>query len=242
MIPNFGVTQSKTKRLAAEKRNHPTNRPNEMEPGDARPVHAARPGGLGNASWQDVLEYLFSRPPQDHLFCGEVFPFGSRNSGQHSDRQVHLLRETFGGSRRFSCGVIGNRLRRACDLLRFVRLFDAESGTRRDQPARRAVYLNARVLHQVVGGQIFFKYYFQFFHRPRQHARRDFLAPDFKQEVGCPVKLHRATSAIAAALRVSACWARKSVATRQAIWRMRPINRARSVVEMTPRESSRLKR
>src|ERR1700730_17570061 len=93
-----------------------------------------------------------------------------------------------------------------------------------------------------MGSQIFLKYYFQFFHCTRQHPCRNFLATNFQQEVRCPLRLHCATSAIAAALRDSACWARKSTATRQAIWRMRPINWERSVVEMTPREANKLKR
>ena len=239
-IPRHRIAQGDPQGLSSEQRHHPANRPYEVQPFGAGPVHAARPGYLGNRSRKNLFQNFFCRPSPNDLRCAKIFALGRRNRSQLANRQIHFLREAFGGARWLPRSIIRNGLRRPGNFLRLVRLMGAQVRAGRYEPAWRSKDFDARVLHQVMRGQILLKYYLQFFYCPGQHPRRNFFAANFKQEVRR--RLHRRTSAMAAALRASDCCARKSTATRQAIWRMRPISCARSVVEITPRESSKLNR
>src|ERR1700693_5978287 len=82
------------------------------------------------------------------------------------------------------------------------------------------------------------------------HSRREFLAADFKKEIAAQLKvfpygglcLHLRASANSGALVTPTLCFNHNSATRTASLRTRPIIAARSVTEIAPRASSRVKR
>ena len=88
-------------------------------------------------------------------------------------------RKALGRPRRLSGSVVCNRLRRPGDFLDFIRLLQKNARAHCRQPSGRSKSLYWWPLKQVIGLQVFLKYYLKLSNCPRKHPRRDFLAANF---------------------------------------------------------------
>src|SRR5439155_18658400 len=140
--------------------------------------------------------------------------------------------------------IIRDGLRRPGDLAYYIRLFGSDSPYPRCQPARPCERFHGDAVRQILSGQRLLNSGSQVFFSPRQHPRRNIFAADLEQQLGAPLfrllllRLHARTPDSFAPPICS----RYACAVRQATARTRAISAARSVVEITPLASSRLKR
>ena len=231
----------KFQRLAVEHRHDPADRTNKACAVEARPCHGARPCEIVHSSREDACQDLLGGPPQFHLFGGQVLTLGRLDQIKITDVNALLLGEALCRACRRADGIVSHRLGWPGHFRFDVRLFGAQPTDPGSQSARRAESLHRHPVRETFGGEQLLNIRTKFLFGFREHPRRNFFAADLEQEFDalvCRGYLHARASRWAEALPICE---RYAAAVRQAMVRTRAMRAARSVVEITPRASIRLK-
>src|SRR6266699_5704155 len=133
-----------------------------MQPCCASPVHTPWPGNLLDGARKHFFQNLFCQSPVNYLLRGNVLPLGRCHEQELFDWESVFLCKAFSRPSWLAAIVEGRGLRRPHHFLGFVILLYPHVCARRGEPPRRGKCLNTGISDQVVGGQIFFKYYFKF--------------------------------------------------------------------------------
>ena len=231
--------------LAVEHRDDPSNGANEAGGVEASPRHRAWPGDVVDGAGEDGREDLFRGPAELGLLGGEVLALRGLDQKELVDVDTLLLGETQCGACRRADGIVGHGLRGAGDFRLDVRLFHGESLDPGGQTPGRSEGFHRDALGEIFRGKEFLDVGTAIFFGLREHAGRNFLTSDFKEKLDAPFhcaigsRFHARTSLREAGPPICS---RYAAAVRHASVRTRAMRAARSVVEITPRASMRLKR
>ncbi len=194
-----------------------------------------------NGAGEDRGQDLFRSPAELHLFGGNVLAFGSRDQIEIVDVNTLLLGEAQRRACRRADGIIRHGFGWAGYFDLDVGLFGAKSLDPGGQAAGRAERLHRYAIKEIFRDEKFPDIGAEFLLGFREHPGGNFFAADLEEEfdeffVGR--WLHARTSRCGAAPPICE---RYDAAVRQARVRTRVMSAARSVVEITPRASIKLK-
>src|SRR5713101_1395398 len=231
--------------LAVEHRDDPSNGANEAGGVEVSPSHGAWPSDVVDGAGEDGREDLLRGPAELGLLGGEVLALRSLDQKELVDVDTLLLGETQRGACRRADGIVGHGLGGTGDLRLNVRLFHGKSLDPGGQTPGRSEGFHRDALGEAFCGKEFRNIGTEIFFGLREHAGRDFLTSDFEEKLDpffhCAIgsRFHARTSLREAGPPICS---RYAAAVRHASVRTRAMRAARSVVEITPRASMRLKR
>src|ERR1700733_12213701 len=237
-------------RLTPKHRHHPPHRPHKPLRLSRPPVHVLRPIDARQLLRHLRGDHLCRAPPSLHGHRRQILPFSIRHRLQRSDIHPSLLRKRH-RRRRSHTVFVSDLHRRPHQLLSEVLLPPGNIFHPNRQPPRRSKALRHRTrAHQPLALQHLHHALLQLRLRPGDHPRRNLFQPNLKQKIShvfyrtpasaATVPVVASPDPVPSSSNASPC-AAYALATPTTSVRIRAITPTRSVTEIAPRASSKLK-